>query len=184
MPRFLVRRAALVRLALRCAAGFASGALLGLPAHAQAPKPTGQIMATAAVGYPFIAQGVANLQFGMVFPGVPTTVGVADPNAGVFQLTGLGNAQIQLVWSAPMVLARGAATMPIGNWQACYYATRTASACTPLSWNSTTAVRMGGAPFTLGTLFVWAGATVSPTANQPPGLYTGTVQLTALFIGL
>lgn len=134
------------------------------------------IQATATVFTPMTVTGVRNLQFGSVIQNVPRTVAVADAGSGQFNLTGQALANVALTFTLPTNLT-GAGNLAIGTWTGNHNTTAspTGTAFTP-SASATNAAFPAA-----GTLFVYLGATVSPTAAQAPGNYTGTVTLTAAY---
>lgn len=144
---------------------------------------SGNINATATVLQPLTVTGARDLAFGNVYPGVNKSIAVADATSGRFDLTGVASAQVQFSFTLPTNLTNGANTLPIGSWTGYYNTTNNATvggtAFTPSSSNTTTNL----AAIT-GQLFVFVGATVSPSGTQVQGAYTAQVTLTAAYTGL
>ncbi|HEX5633960.1 MAG TPA: hypothetical protein VFX50_12065, partial [Gemmatimonadales bacterium] len=75
-------------------------------------------------------------------------------------------------------LASGANTLPIGTWTGHVNTSNLptgGTSFTPSASAQSATFSAGGA------LWVFLGGTVTPATNQLPGLYTGTVTLTAVY---
>jgi len=163
-----------MRIATRVTAVLA--AVFGLASTAQAQS--ANIQALANVYQPITITGNRDLDFGNVFPGVASTIGVAAPTSGLFQLGGQASGNVNLTFTLPGNLASGGNTLPIGSWTGCTSATNTTAGCTAFTPSgAATASAFSG----LGALWVFVGATVTPAAGQAAGAYSGTVTLTAAY---
>ncbi|MDQ3997452.1 MAG: hypothetical protein M3303_10635 [Gemmatimonadota bacterium] len=168
----------MVRL-LRPLVGVLALATLATTASAQSAN----INATATVLQPLTVSGARDLAFGNVYPGVNKSIAVADATSGRFDLTGVASAQVQFSFTLPTNLNNGGNTLPIGTWTGYHNTTNSASvggtAFTPSSSNTTTNLAA-----VTGQLFIFVGATVSPSGTQTAGPYTAQVTATAAYTGL
>lgn len=166
-----------MKTAMRMTATVLTLGLLGV-ATAEAQSNNASISATALVQAPISVTAGRDLAFGNVFPGLNSTVAVTDPNSGRWDVTGQMGASVQLTFGLPATLS-GPTTMPIATYTA--------------HWNQSNSP-VGGTDFTpsaaptnaqldpvTGQLYVFIGATVSPAANQPAGLYGGTLSMTVVY---
>lgn len=137
---------------------------------------------TAAAGQ-LMVNGVRNLTFGTVIPGVPTTVVRTDmTNTGRFDISGSPLGHVQLTFTLPTHMAGPlGATMPVsfGGGAAGY------------SWFPSALLMTGfdpTTPFTSylgfsGRAYVFLGGTASPAPTQRGGSYAGQITLTVAFVG-
>jgi len=146
---------------------------------AQAQVNSASITATATVQAPINVSAVANLDFQNVFPGVSKAVAVGDPTAGRWSVTGQTSTPVTLTFTLPTNLVSAGNQLPIGTWTGNHNtaATPTGTSFTP-SGTPTPATLSAGA---VGELFVFIGATVTPAANQPGGVYQAGVTLTVVY---
>jgi len=145
------------------------------PVYAQVNNAS--ITATATVQAPINVTAVSNLDFQIVFPGVAKTVLVAGATAGRWDVAGAPSTPISLNFTLPNNLVSGGNLLPIGTWTGNHNTTAapTGTGFTPSG--TPTAATLSAT----GALFVYIGATVSPLANQPAGVYTAAVTLTVLY---
>jgi len=145
------------------------------PVYAQVNNAS--ITATATVQAPINVTAVSNLDFQNVFPGVAKTVLVAGATAGRWDVAGAPSTPISLNFTLPNNLVSGGNLLPIGTWTGNHNTTAapTGTGFTPSG--TPTAATLSAT----GALFVYIGATVSPLANQPAGVYTAAVTLTVLY---
>lgn len=147
-----------------CALWIALGAAPGTPARGQNPS----------------VIGVRPLQFGIVLPGVSSTVQRTDAvNSGYFSLTSGGQQgqSIQLTFTLPAVLTGPVgATMPIafGGTSAGYAATGSIASQVGFDARQPFTTQLGQSL----TSAVFLGGTVNPSPTQRAGTYTATVTLT------
>jgi hypothetical protein len=146
---------------------------------AKAEAQSGNIQATANVLAALTVAAGANLQFGNVTPNVPKTIAIADAGAGRFDITKAAASGVTLSFTLPTNLVSGGGdNLGIGTWTGGWNTSATPSGATtftPSAGGTNTGVTAGT------TLFVYVGATVSPIAAQPAGLYSGTVTLSAVY---
>jgi hypothetical protein len=146
-------------------------------AASSASAQNANILVTANVFQAITVSGVNPLDFGNVFPGVNKTIAVADAGAGRWDATGQAGANVNMTFTLPSTLISGLNNLAIASWAACHDSDNTPAGCvgfTP-SASATAAV------FTGGALFIWIGATVSPTPTQAAGTYDGTATLTLAY---
>ncbi|MES2307093.1 MAG: hypothetical protein V4558_16450 [Gemmatimonadota bacterium] len=149
-------------------------AIVATPMAAQSAS----ITATATVFRPITISGARNLDFANVFPGVNKSVAVSAATSGRFDIVAEASQAVSLTFALPTTLASGANSLAIGSWNGCWNATNTTSGCTTFTPSASASnATVGGAT----NLYVFVGATVSPTAAQVAGAYTGTVSLTVAY---
>jgi len=132
---------------------------------------------------------IANTRFGTVTPGTPVTINPqTSANAGEFEFHGNRNAQINATFTLPTQLTTGTGgyTMPItfGANTACRRNTAVQGGCTRFNPATGFTARLRNQNPPNDTYFVWMGGTVSPAAGQHPGVYRGTITVTAAYTGL
>ena len=146
---------------------------------------TAQTTATAVIRQPLV-MNVIPMAFGNVYVGTPKTLAPADANAIRTTIDGALGATIEVTLDVlPSTLARdgGGGTLAIGSWggrtggTGCTGIAFVATAASVLSLDLTTAVGTGG------RIVLCLGATVSPTALQAPGTYSGNVVLSVRYTG-
>jgi hypothetical protein len=161
---------------------------LAFGAGARAQTPTGQVGAEAVV----VTVGMTltplkDLQFGSVPLGVATTVQPTAASAGAWQAAGSGNALVSVTFTLPTTLrnvqAVSGVTMPIGfNGTAARWR-RTANDPTgAAAFDPAVGVTARFGPPPNAMLYVWIGGTVSPSATQLPGIYSGTIILQVAYL--
>jgi hypothetical protein len=161
------------------------GALAGIALVAAANVASAQsatITANANVLQPLTVTNVRNLDFANVYPGVNKPIAYDAATSGKFSMSGIADAQVSFSFTLPTNLTFGSNTLPIGTWTGCHNVLDATAGCTtftPSSSNTTTQLNL-----TLGTLYVFVGATVSPTGTQAQGAYSANVTLTAAYTGL
>lgn len=130
-----------------------------------------------------------NLTFGTVVPGTPVTINPrTSANAGKFEFHGNRNAQFHADFSLPVQLTTGPGgyTMPItfSTTSACRRNTDAVGGCTYYNPATPLVQRIRNRVPPNDTYFVWIGGTVSPAAGQHPGVYRGTLTISAYYTGL
>lgn len=156
-----------------------AAALLVLPVAVSA-QASGNLTATANVLQPLSVAGTQPLLFGDVFPGVSSTVSPSDVlNAGRFDVTGEGNAEVDINFVLPATLDNGSETIPI-SFGPSSAAWLTASSVLPLDFdpNVGTTQRLEASAMT-----VYIGGTVDPAFGQAAGTYNNTVTMTVAYTG-
>lgn len=147
------------------------------------------VVALSALGAPLPSQVTqrANLQFGTVISGTPSSVAPTAPSAGSWQIhfTLLAIAS-SFALTLPSSLSRvgGGATMPISFCSTCgIYRLNNTNPSGGTVFNPSNTVNLG--LLILGSnIYVWLGGTVSPPLNQMPGSYTGSAVLTLFGVTL
>jgi uncharacterized protein DUF4402 len=134
------------------------------------------IQATAAVQQPITVTAVRDLTFGNVFPGVPKSVTLISATAGKFSVAGQGNALVSMSFVVPSDLDFSGNLLPI-TWSGSWNGTDDPAGAGFTPGAGATAATFSGA----GALFVYVGATVTPSITQVAGNYAGTVQLTVTY---
>jgi hypothetical protein len=160
-------------------------------ARAQAPGALASFTATTVVDNTALTIGQLNgLDFGVVTPGAPSTIGPKTALAGKFVLHGVKNAEVQITFSLPSVLQAGTRTMPISfaddpvaGKMGCHRNQDQQANCTAYTPASTLIAKIRNNAPPQNTYYVWIGGKVSPAAGQQPGTYTGVVTLSAIYTG-
>ncbi|MGH7658258.1 MAG: hypothetical protein ACREL6_08480, partial [Gemmatimonadales bacterium] len=158
--------------------------LVATPGNAQTGS--AQFNASAYVQGPLSVVPVQDLDFGVVIPGVNTSVGPRSPNAGVWEVTGTPRAYVAISFTLPTVLdnvqTAPGVTMPIsfGNNSARWRRRR------PGLGGGQRFNPAAGATGRLGgnarpRMYVYIGGTVSPGVTQLPGLYQGTIIISLFY---
>ena len=169
-----------------------AGALLAGPGRltAQAPA-TATLGVTTRIDNTAVTIGQLNdLDFGAVVPGTPTTIGPKTALAGKFVVHGSKNAEVRIAFAFPATLQTGSFTMPISfaddplaGRMGCHRNQDQQNACTTYTPTAPLLVRIRNNAPPQNTFFVWIGGRVSPAVGQQPGIYTGTVVMSAVYTG-
>jgi hypothetical protein len=159
------------------------GILVLMTLAATASAQSASINATAAVLLPVTVTGVRDLSFGDVYPGLNKTITVTAATSGEFSLSGQPGAQVQFSFVLPTNLTNAANTLPIGTWTGYHNQTNDASAGGQSFTPSASPTAAALAPVS-GQLFVFLGATVSPSSTQAAGAYSGQITMNAAYTGL
>lgn len=140
------------------------------------------IGASATVEQPLTVSTLRNLHFGSVYPGAKKSVAYDASTGAKVSLSGVANADVHLSFTLPSELTSGANALAIGTWTGCHNTIDVSAACTTFTPSSSAAtVRLNAA---LGTLYVFIGATVSPTGGQLQGSYTASITIIAAYTGI
>ena len=129
---------------------------------------------------------VQDLSFGDVTPGASTIV---DPqvsaNAGAFEIRGAAGAEITVDITVPAALTVGAFSMPVsfGAAAGCHHNRYQQDKCAYFDPSTTLVTNIRNKKFPDNLRIVWFGGMASPTGTQFPGVYKGTVILTAAYTG-
>lgn len=168
------------------AAWGAAGLLLAMcpvPATAQAAA----IGARAEVSDVVLSvASVRSLSFGDVITGIPTTIDPqTSPSAGEFEIRGAKGAEVTVDLALPGALTVGPHTMAIsfGPLAACHHNRDQQDKCTYFDPSGTLVTRVRNRNFPDNLRIVWIGGTASPGPAQFPGVYVGTITLTAAYTG-
>ncbi len=131
---------------------------------------------------------VADLDFGTVIPGSPSTVDArTSPNAGEFEVHGARFAEFTLSFAMPPALTVGPNAMPIsfGPTAGCAvpFVVGLRAACIAFDPTNVYVTRIPNLPPPFNRWLFWLGGTVAPIPAQAPGIYTGTISLTVAYTG-
>lgn len=167
-------------------------ALSALPGRLGAQgSATASFGATALIDNTAVTIGQLNgLDFGIVVPGVPTTIGPKTATAGKFVIHGVKNAEVRITFVLPTVLTVGPNSIPISfaddpvaGKLGCQRNQDQQTNCTTFTPSAPLLVRIRNNPPPQNTFYVWIGGKVSPAAGQQPGTYTGDVTMSAVYTG-
>lgn len=163
--------------------GLGLALILSIAGAAQAQPNNATISANATVLQPVTVVAQSDLDFGNVFPGVNKSVLITDVDAGNWYVTGVSSAEVDLSLVTPTDLSDGANNLPIvfGAGAAGYNTANDPTSATAFDPGVGATTNLSGAA--LGDLWVWIGGQVQPAANQPAGLYQGTITLTVDYTG-
>ena len=142
---------------------------------------TASATASAVVVTPLLVTGLAPLAFGTVFRGINKTVQWNAASSGRVQLGGHAASQLRLTLSFPASLTNGIATMPINSYRVRLNGVNATAGAANVNVVS-------GVPFNrnlvAGSLWLFIGARVQPSATQATGSYAAPVILSAAYTGL
>lgn len=128
--------------------------------------------ASLAISAQGVASGVvvgeASLTFGLVVPGVATTVDATAPTAARFGGVFPPDSRLRLTLTVPAQLTSGSNALPVGGWTARFSPTQS------------TIVRVHRRT---AAMTVFVGGAVTPAAAQASGVYVGAITPTATFVG-
>jgi hypothetical protein len=152
---------------------------------------TASFGATAVIDNTAVTIGQLNgLDFGVVVPGTPTTIGPKTALAGKFVVHGSKNAEVRITFALPTLLTVGPNSMPISfaddpvaGKLGCHRNQDQQNTCTTYTPSTSLLVRIRNNPPPQNTFFVWIGGKVSPVVGQQPGTYTGLVTMSAVYTG-
>lgn len=133
---------------------------------------------TASVQQPITVTATADLDFGLVFPGLDRTIAVTDGGAARFTVQGQQSANINITFTLPANITSGANNLPISSWQGRHNSSNTPASGTdfvPAPTATSTSIPGGG------FLYVFVGATAQPSVSQAAGTYTGTMTMTVVY---
>ena len=153
-------------------------ALVAAGAAAAQAQNNATMNVTANVFRPITVAADRPLVFGNVFPGQGAQgMALASPAAGHFSIAGEPSASVSMSFVVSP-LSQGANTLPL-TLNATYNAIDNAAGASIGSFVTPTATTLSGGAS--GQLFVYVAGTVTPAANQAPGNYSGTIQLTVIY---
>jgi hypothetical protein len=164
------------------------GAPMQLPAQGTATATFG---ASTLIDNTAVTVGQLNdLNFGVVVPGTPSTIGPKAALAGKFVIHGLKNSEVRITFALPAVLSTGPASMPIsfaddpvaGKF-GCHRNQDQQNNCTTYTPSTPLVVRIRNNAPPQNTFYVWIGGKVSPAVGQQPGTYLGLVTMSAVYTG-
>lgn len=140
------------------------------------------LLANQRLAAQITVRGVRGLTFGTVVPGIPAQILRTDAvNSGQFEIRGPFLTFIRLTFTLPTTL-----NGPLGATMPLAFAANDAGYSFNNTIGSQTAFNPNQSYQTLiwigGRSGVWLGGTVSPTAGQRAGGYTGTVVLSVVVL--
>jgi hypothetical protein len=129
------------------------------------------------------ATSVRNLSFGTVLPGVPTTVEPTDlARSGQFEIIGLVNDPVEITFSfLPSTLTGPGGTMPISFGTTSAGFSESGAITSQVFFDPRVPFRVNLSSTGRGTGFL--GGTLTPSATQAAGSYSGSVSITVSFLG-
>lgn len=146
----------------------------------------GTIQALATVMSSLTVNGVSNLDFGAVTPGVNKSVDkIASANAGEWGITGSGGAEVTLAFTLPDSLTHSGGivkmALAFNATDATYNNTGTGQGAPTAIINpaSVTTANLGAG----GGMSVWIGGMAMPTVAQTGGSYAADVVITVTYTG-
>jgi len=134
-------------------------------------------------GRPLSVFGRQTLNFGTIFPGIPTTISRTDAlNAGEFEVRGQKDTQVQIDLTLPPALTFGAQSLPLqfGPGDGGYSPSGTIAAATVFDPR----VQLVTTLSANGRLYLYLGGTVLPGPQQRSGAYAATIVLTVAYTGV
>lgn len=144
-------------------------------------------ISATVIGQALSVTTLANLNFGSVPQGTPTTVAPTAAGAGAWQVQGEKNADVTISFILPVLLtniqALPGSTMPItfdptaARWNRGTNNVATAAVFDP---STGTTAKLG--PASSPAIYLWIGGTVTPAATAKPGIYTGTIVVTIAYL--
>ncbi len=141
--------------------------------------------AQGKVAPPLLALALNELNFGTVFPGIPSSVPVHDPrNAGLFEVSGPPGMSVRVELVLPGALAAGGgAQLPVAFGPRDGYADFSRGR-PPRGLVFDPHAPVIGVLGPNGELYLRLGGTALPTRTQPGGDYRATIFLTVYDLGI
>lgn len=161
------------------------GLALAAPAGAAAQAAASIGMQAVVITEALAIVRTGALDFGPVLPGIATTVNPRTAaNAGEFELRGMRRAEFTATFTLPAALTLGPFSMPIafGAQSGCQDKD-TRGSCRYFDPRASFTGQISNRAAPRNTFFFWLGGTVTPAANQQPGLYRGTITLQVAYTG-
>lgn len=141
-----------------------------------------KVTATGTVLAPLSVTGTGLIFGDQLFPGLTWDVERTSVHAARFDIVGEAGKEIIATFTLPEELTKGSDTMPItfsptsGGHANAIALHASATAFDPsTSLNATLHIA--------GEYYIWLGGTVSPSATQAPGAYTGSITLDTVYTG-
>ena len=157
---------------LRRATVLISLATLLLPAAAFAVGASNQGIATVLT--PLTVNGVRDLDFQNVFPGVAKAVAHTDPTSAKWTVVGQAGAEVTVDFTLPLSLASGGNNLPI-SFSSSDAGRNTLDNSAGATTFDPTVQETTTLEAATGELFVWLGGQVSPAGTQPAGVYQAAI---------
>jgi len=165
---------------LRRSTALLSLALLLLPAAAFAVGASNQGIATVLT--PLTVNGVRDLDFQNVFPGVSKSIAHTDATSGKWTIVGEAGAEVTVDFTLPGSLISAGNVLPISFGSADAGRNTTDNSGTATAFDPTIQATTTLEP-TTGELFVWLGGQVNPAGNQPSGVYQAAITADVNYTG-
>ncbi len=119
-----------------------------------------------------------NLDLGTVVQGATASVAPTSANAGAFTVTGTLNSSVSYVFAAPADLTSGANTLTFTPDIPVYNTSNSQTGTNPFG-------AVAGGIMSLGagvtSVYIWVGGSVTPSATQAVGSYSGSYTLTVTY---
>ncbi len=141
------------------------------------------VPAQAQKGRPLSTSGTQALAFGMIFPGVTTSVPRTDAaRAGMFQITGAKDTQVRVTFTLPATLLLGGASVPLqfGSADGGVSTSGTIGTATAFDPRVPLTTTLSGQ----GRLYLYLGATALPSGQQAVGTYSANVTVSVCYVGV
>jgi len=146
---------------------------------------TAQNAVSATIRQPLVLNAVP-MEFGAVYVNTAKTLAPTDPNAMRLLIDGDLGASVDVVLeSAPTTLARtgGGATLAIGTWRTQNGGAQCTGSATTPTVGATVSLSLSSSVGSFGRTSYCLGGTVTPSAIQMPGTYTGAVVISVRYTG-
>lgn len=136
---------------------------------------TGTVTATASVNAAIVVSSTRTLTFGAVTQNTAKTISATDPNAGQLVFSGAPSSPASVTFtSIPSALTGpGGASLPIDNFSGYFNTSNTPAGGT--AFTPSPVAQAAGVSSATGQLYIFFGATVHPSVEQPTGAYTATI---------
>lgn len=162
--------------------------ICSVPVHAGARvavalAATVTLVAQLQAQQPIAAVGAQDLTFGLVLPGLPTTVSRLDAgNSGQYEIRGERRTEVRVDLTLPATLdAPAGATMPLqfGAGDGGFSERPSIRSSQAFDPRAPLVATLSAS----GRLYIWLGGTVLPAPTQAQGNYTATIVLTVSYTG-
>ncbi|TVP75446.1 MAG: DUF4402 domain-containing protein [Gemmatimonadales bacterium] len=151
-----------------------------VPAAAQAQEAaSADINATATVLANVSVEGVNDLRFGDILPGFDRTVSPTNSDAGLFRITGAGDAPVTLSFTLPGTLTGPGEPLTVSfDEESAGFGNMNGTVLERFDPSSTYTLSLSE-----GGRDIFLGGTVSTAGDQAAGSYTGQVTLEVSYSG-
>ena len=154
-----------------------------MPAAAQGNGFSVAVRAAVTEAITVTTMSTTPMDFGVVYPGIDAVLPWTAASAGAFEARYRKNDAVDLVFAFTPLSNGTGGSLVIEGADGCWMAGNAAKpAACPAGQSFVPTASRTNVPITAnnGRFRFWIGARVRPTAGQPPGSYTGTIQVTAL----
>ncbi|MES3034990.1 MAG: hypothetical protein V4813_13410 [Gemmatimonadota bacterium] len=140
-------------------------------------------LANTAQGQGLVVRPMQNLTFGLLLPGVPTTVDAAQVSQSAqIEVRAIRGASLEVRFTLPTVMTGAGTTLPLSFSSTSGGAAPTSSPASMSRFDPNYAARFTFLTTARATFFL--GGRALPRIGQPPGSYTATVVMTITNLGL